>query len=86
LIAELRETLKVTSVIVSHDLRTVFTVCERVSFLQDGRIVETSAPASLAESANPLVRDFIIGHPPEEPLDPRQSQLPQPWEKDAHGA
>jgi phospholipid/cholesterol/gamma-HCH transport system ATP-binding protein len=81
LIVELREKLKVTSVLVSHDLRTVFTVCESVAFMQEGRITETGSPAALAQSANQLVRDFVIGHPPEEPLNPRESQPPEPWPK-----
>jgi phospholipid/cholesterol/gamma-HCH transport system ATP-binding protein len=79
LMDELRHKLGVTTVIVSHDLRTVYTICERVSFLQDGRILESGPPASLVESENPFVRDFVIGHPPEEPLDPRDSQPPEPW-------
>lgn len=80
LISELREKLNVTSVVVSHDLRTVFTICERAAFLDAGRIVETGPPASLVNSANPAVRDFVIGHPPEEPLT-RDSQPPEPWKK-----
>lgn len=82
LIAELRDKLKMTSVIASHDLRTVFTICERVGFLDEGRLLETGAPASLVESANPAVRDFVIGHPPEEPLDPRESRPPEPWKSE----
>jgi len=81
LIADLRDKLGVTSVIVSHDLRTVFTVCDRVGYLEEGRIVETAPPQSLAESANVMVRDFVTGHPPEEPFDPRESQPPEPWER-----
>lgn len=79
LIAELHDKLGVTSVIASHDLRTVFTLCDRVSLLDQGQIVETAPPSSLAESANPLVRDFVTGHPPEEPFDPRESKPPEPW-------
>lgn len=81
LIAELHDKLKVTSLIVSHDLRTVFTLCDRVAFLLDGRILETGTPDSLAESANEEVRDFVIGHPPEEPLDLRESRPPERWTK-----
>jgi phospholipid/cholesterol/gamma-HCH transport system ATP-binding protein len=80
LVRELQKTQGITSVVVSHDLRTVFTVCQRVAFLQDGRILETGAPASLVDSKRAEVRDFIIGHPPEEPLDPREAQPPQPWQ------
>ena len=79
LIQDLRERLHVASVVVSHDLRTVFTVCERVSFMLKGEIVETAPPSKLAESANDYVRDFVIGHPPEEPLDPKESVPPEPW-------
>jgi phospholipid/cholesterol/gamma-HCH transport system ATP-binding protein len=79
LIVELRDKLGVSSVVVSHDLRTVFTVCDRVGFLQDGRVAQIAAPAALAESQNLEVRDFVTGHPPEEPFDPRESQPPEPW-------
>ncbi len=79
LIAELRNQLGVTSVVVSHDLRTVFTVCDRVGYVEEGQLLETGPPGSLAESSNEAVRDFVIGHPPEEPLDPRESQPPDPW-------
>lgn len=79
LIAELRDRLGVTSVVVSHDLRTVFTVCSRVGYMEEGKLLETGPPGSLAESPNEAVRDFVIGHPPEEPLDPRESQPPEPW-------
>jgi hypothetical protein len=29
-----------------------------------------------------MVRDFVVGHPPEEPFDPRQSKPPEPWKND----
>ncbi|HVZ35448.1 MAG TPA: ATP-binding cassette domain-containing protein [Polyangiaceae bacterium] len=79
LIAELARKLGVTSVVVSHDLRTIFTVCGRVAYLEDGRILETGPPASLVVSARAEVRDFVTGHPPEEPFDPLQSQPPEIW-------
>jgi phospholipid/cholesterol/gamma-HCH transport system ATP-binding protein len=81
LILELGRDLGVTSVLVSHDLRTVFSVCDRVAYLQDGRILETASPAALVHSCHAEVRDFVLGHPPEEPFDPRVSQPPETWEK-----
>jgi phospholipid/cholesterol/gamma-HCH transport system ATP-binding protein len=83
LIAEVRGRLEVTSIIVSHDLRTIFTLCNRVALLADGQIVETGSPSELADSANPMVRDFVRGHPPEEPFDPRISKPPEPWPESA---
>lgn len=79
LILQLGRTLGITSVVASHDLRTVFTVCERVAFLQQGRILAVGTPASLVDSADNDVRDFIIGHPPEEPLNLQESQPPETW-------
>lgn len=79
LIAQLGRELGVTSVIVSHDLRTIFTVCDRVGYLHEGRLLETGPPASLVLSRHAEVRDFVTGHPPEEPFDPRESQPPEPW-------
>ena len=81
LIVELGNKLGVTSVIVSHDLRTVFTVCNRVGYLQDGRLMETAPPASLVASSHVEVRDFVTAHPPEEPFDPLQSEPPETWKK-----
>ena len=81
LIVELRDELGITSIVVSHDLRTVFTVCDRIAMLDEGRIVDSDGPTHMATSDNPAVRDFVTGHPPEEPFDPRESRPPEPWEK-----
>lgn len=78
-IASLRRQYGLTSVVVSHDLRTIVTLCDRVGFLNEGRFLEMCAPGDLAHSEHSLVRDFVTGHPPEEPFDPRESKPPEPW-------
>jgi phospholipid/cholesterol/gamma-HCH transport system ATP-binding protein len=80
LIVRLARELGVTSVVVSHDLRTIFTVCDRVGYLHEGRILETGPPASLLHSYHAEVRDFLTGHPPEEPFEPRDYPPPTPWQ------
>jgi phospholipid/cholesterol/gamma-HCH transport system ATP-binding protein len=79
LLWDLRSELGLSVVIVSHDLRTVFTICNRVAFLEGGRILQCGPPESLAQSKTLAVRDFVTGHPPEVPFDPRESQPPEPW-------
>lgn len=48
----------VTSLVVTHDLRSAMEVGDRCSFLNEGRIVETTTPAQLGRSSNPLVKEF----------------------------
>jgi phospholipid/cholesterol/gamma-HCH transport system ATP-binding protein len=81
LIADLRDEFGFTSVIVSHDLRTVVTLCDRVGYLHEGRFLEMCRPEALHHSEHVQVCDFVMGHPPEEPFNPRESQAPEPWPK-----
>ena len=61
LIITLRDKLKVTSVVVTHDMNSAYKVADRISMLYNGTIVETGTPAEIRESANPLVRQFVEG-------------------------
>jgi phospholipid/cholesterol/gamma-HCH transport system ATP-binding protein len=55
------ERLKVTSVVVTHDMRTVRTVGQRVLMLHQGRIYATGRPAEMFESTDPVVKNFVHG-------------------------
>ncbi len=59
LILDLRARLGVTSVVVTHDLRSAFTVGDRVAMLSGGRIVEIADPESFRRSNNPVIREFV---------------------------
>lgn len=80
LLLDLRKRLSITAIIASHDLKTLFTVCDRIAMLHEGHIVAEGPPASLAASPIAAVRDFVTGHPAEEPLDPDAMKGPKPWE------
>lgn len=58
LIRETQRRFGVTSLVVTHDLRSAMEVGDRCSFLDEGRIVETTTPKLLSASGNPLVREF----------------------------
>jgi phospholipid/cholesterol/gamma-HCH transport system ATP-binding protein len=61
LIIALRDRLKVTSVVVTHDMRSAYKVADRIAMLYNGQIVEAGTPVAIRSSTNPLVRQFIEG-------------------------
>lgn len=60
MIAETQERLKVTSVVISHDMASTFRIAHRIAMLHQGEIVEVGPPAMFKASANPVVRRFIF--------------------------
>ncbi|HCJ66657.1 MAG TPA: ABC transporter ATP-binding protein [Elusimicrobia bacterium] len=61
LILYLQTTLKITSVVVTHDIKTACKVSNRIAMLHEGKIVETGTPGQILNSENPIVRQFITG-------------------------
>jgi phospholipid/cholesterol/gamma-HCH transport system ATP-binding protein len=58
---KLSRELKVTSIIVTHVLQTVYRTAHRIVMLHEGKIIETGSPEATKSSANPVVRKFITG-------------------------
>jgi phospholipid/cholesterol/gamma-HCH transport system ATP-binding protein len=61
LILKLQRELDVTSVVVSHDIRSVFRMATRVAVLYERRIVFFGTPEEMAASDNQYLRDFLGG-------------------------
>lgn len=61
LILRLQRELKVTSVVVTHDMKSVFKVATRVAYLRDGTIYFLGTPEELREHPDPKIRNFIEG-------------------------
>jgi len=61
LILHLKEELCVTSVIITHDMKTTFKVADRIAMLYDGCIIEIGTPEEIRQSTNPVVQQFIHG-------------------------
>jgi phospholipid/cholesterol/gamma-HCH transport system ATP-binding protein len=51
--------LKVTSVVISHDIASAFNVADYIAFLSKGVIVEFGPPEQLRGSENPTVQHFL---------------------------
>ncbi len=62
LIRDLKTRLGVTSVVVSHDVNSVFRVADRVAVLAKGRIVEMGDPATIRASRQPDVVELLSAY------------------------
>jgi phospholipid/cholesterol/gamma-HCH transport system ATP-binding protein len=65
LIVDIQRTLKLTSIVVTHDMGTVFVVSDRLAMIGGGRIVLVGSKDDFRNTPNRAVRDFIDGHAPE---------------------
>ncbi len=61
LIIALRDRLKVTSVVVTHDMRSAYKVADRMAMLYNGGIIAIGTPEEIRDSSNPVVQQFIQG-------------------------
>jgi phospholipid/cholesterol/gamma-HCH transport system ATP-binding protein len=61
LIMKLQRELNVTSVVVSHDIRSVFRMATRIAVLNERRIVFFGTPEEMAASDDQYLRDFLGG-------------------------
>jgi len=61
LITSLGKELGTTSVVVSHDLRSIFGCADRVAFLYRGVVHALGTPAELLASTDPAVAQFFAG-------------------------
>jgi phospholipid/cholesterol/gamma-HCH transport system ATP-binding protein len=61
LILKLQRELQVTSLVVSHDIRSVFRMATKVALLHDHRIVFFGTPEEMSAAEEPYIRDFLGG-------------------------
>ena len=61
LILKIQDNERITSVIITHELRTVYEVADRVIMLHDGRIQFDGKPNDLEKTENKIVKQFITG-------------------------
>src|SRR6185437_6070882 len=59
LIKKLKFQLKLTSVVVTHDMRLAEKLADRVVFLHEARVVFFGTPEEMKHSPEPIVRDFL---------------------------
>jgi phospholipid/cholesterol/gamma-HCH transport system ATP-binding protein len=66
LIVKLKHQLHVTSIVVTHDMTTAFSVSDRLAFVHRGQIAEQGTREHFRHTTNPVVQDFVEGRAPED--------------------
>jgi phospholipid/cholesterol/gamma-HCH transport system ATP-binding protein len=61
LIRSLQSRLGVTSIVVTHDIHSAFTVGDRIAFLDEGRIAFDGTVEEARRTSDPLLRRFLEG-------------------------
>ena len=61
LIRRLQTRFQVTSIVVTHDMKSAFHIADHIAYLHEGRIYFYGTPRELEVSADPLLQDFLLG-------------------------
>jgi phospholipid/cholesterol/gamma-HCH transport system ATP-binding protein len=64
LITGLQERLKITSIVVTHDMKSAFSISDRIAMVHSGRIIQAGTVDEFSSSDDPRVADFIQGRAP----------------------
>lgn len=64
LIMGLQEKLHITSVVVTHDMKSLFTISDKIAMVHSGRIICHGTVDEFRASRDPRVSDFIEGRAP----------------------
>ena len=69
LMLRMQQTLGVTGIVITHDMRSAFTVGTRVAMLYEGKVRSVGTVDEIKHSTDPVVRQFIEGKPHLQPED-----------------
>lgn len=61
LIIDLKAKLGVTSVVITHDMRSAFKIADYIAFLYEGKILLYGTPEDFRTTDNPYVKQFVEG-------------------------
>lgn len=61
LIIELRDKLKVTSIVVTHDMNSAYKIADSIAMFYRGQVIADGKPQDIRNSQHPVVRQFISG-------------------------
>jgi len=56
-----QRTLGVTSILITHDMKSAYTVASRIAMLYEGKVRQVGTVEEVQQTADPVVRQFIEG-------------------------
>lgn len=62
LIISMHDKLKITSIVVTHDMNNAYKVADRIAMLYKGRIIAVGTPEEIKSTKDPFVHQFITGN------------------------
>jgi phospholipid/cholesterol/gamma-HCH transport system ATP-binding protein len=63
LMIRMRDTLGVTSVVITHDMRSAYNVGTKIAMLYHGQVRQAGSVEEIRNTSDPVVRQFIEGRP-----------------------
>jgi phospholipid/cholesterol/gamma-HCH transport system ATP-binding protein len=61
LILDMQKKLKMTSVVVTHDMHSAYKVANRIAMIYDGKIIGIGTPEEIKKSQDPYIVQFVTG-------------------------
>ncbi|WP_407947216.1 ABC transporter ATP-binding protein [Parasphingopyxis marina] len=61
LIAELKEALGLTVFLITHDLDTLYTICDRIAVIADKKVIATGTIEELLATDHPWIQEYFNG-------------------------
>jgi phospholipid/cholesterol/gamma-HCH transport system ATP-binding protein len=71
LMLRMQRQLGVTGIVITHDMRSAYTVGTRIAMLYEGRVRQVGTVDEIKHTTDPIVRQFIEGRAELEPTPPR---------------
>lgn len=69
LILKLKKAFKMTIVVVTHELESVFLIADRIALLHEGEVIFLGTKEEMKNSSDPRIRQFLERRPDEEVVD-----------------
>jgi len=78
LIIQMKKKLGVTSMTITHDMKSAYKIGDRIAMLFQGKIIEVGSPEEIKNCSNPIVQQFVQGKSegPIKIVDPSLLTLP----------